>query len=120
MARTTYLYDDPEHPERITGTVDNPEWTEEDRALLLALVAYEATLCPGCGQPQHLAWHAHTQEEWDAGALVCHACTAKNGGEEVTYHFPTLFLAPERVAKLPPFEIGKTTTEPTKKPTRGE
>lgn len=31
------------------------------------------------------------------------------------YSFPTLFLAPERVAKLPPFDLEKMTTEPSPK-----
>jgi CDGSH-type Zn-finger protein len=69
------LYEDPESPERVTGTVESPEWTPEDRALLLALQQYESTLCPGpCGQPRHSAWQT---DGWHkTRTFTCDACTA--------------------------------------------
>ena len=66
MRQQTLLYDDPQHPDRPTGSVWSPEWTEDDRALLLGLAAHEETLCPGgCGQPKDLAWHDHMDGEYE-------------------------------------------------------
>jgi len=48
-ARTTiYEYTDAGRIARTVETVE-PEWSEEDRELALALAEYEALLCPGCG-----------------------------------------------------------------------
>lgn len=117
--RVTYVYDDdPDHPDRVTGHIATPEWTIEDQGLMLALEAYEDTLCPGCGQPKQLAWHSHTEDEWDSTRLVCHACTAQQGKETV-YAFPSLFLSDDRVAALPPLDFDKYITEPTERPETG-
>lgn len=119
MVTTTYYYADPTQPTRPTSSVNSPEWLEVDRALLLGLEEYERTLCPGCGQPQHLAWHAHTAGEWDGNRFVCHACTAKDG-QEVIYGAASLFMKVDRVALMPAFDLEKTTTSPTTKPSGGE
>ena len=115
MRTVTYRYDDLRHPDRPSGHVESPEWTDEDRALLLALDAYEATLCPGgCGQPREIAWHSHMEGFYEPTRWICHACTARNGEEAafavVDYDrdFP-----PSRIETFPPFELGVTTTEPT-------
>lgn len=115
MRTVTYLYDDPRHRDRPSGHVESPEWTDDDRALLLALDAYESTLCPGgCGQPRELAWHSHMEGFYDPTRWICHACTAREGLEvafavtEVDRDLPA-----ERIAAFPPFEIGVTTTEPS-------
>lgn len=34
-----------------TVTTREPEWTEYDRALMLALSVYRDSLCPKCGRP---------------------------------------------------------------------
>jgi len=109
---TTYLYDDPENPERRTGSVTTAEWTEDDRAALLGLEMYEATLCPGCGEPRETAWHADAEGEYEAHPFVCHACTAKQSREAV---YVALTAAPpaEKVAKFKPFDLLTTTTDPT-------
>lgn len=117
MRTVTYLYDDPDHPDRPTGHVSAPEWTEVDRALLLGLGKYEDTLCPGgCGQPRELAWHDWMAgEEFEATKWVCHACTARTG-HEVVFSTVAPVMSPERMAMRPPFVLGETTTEPTEKP----
>lgn len=117
MLRVTYVYDD-DDPQRPREALHAPEWTEYDRALLLGLEAYEATLCPGCGEPQRLAWHKHTEEEWDPHEFVCHACTAKQG-HEIVYSSPTLTLSPEKIAQLPPYVFPDMTTEPRRTQTGG-
>lgn len=47
---TTYDYDDAGRLVR-SVTVREPEWSEQDRAWMLALVGYRASLCPTCGGP---------------------------------------------------------------------
>lgn len=109
---TTYLYDDPGNPGRRTGSVMTAEWTEEDRAALLGLEMYEATLCPGCSQPREIAWHADAEGEYEGHAFVCHACTAKQDKQAV-YHALTVVPPADRVAKFMPFDLIETTTEPS-------
>jgi len=43
---TTYEYDD---AGRLVRSVQEPAWTDRDRALMLALVYYRNTRCPNCG-----------------------------------------------------------------------
>lgn len=112
---TTYLFDDPENPGRRTGSVTTAEWTEEDRAALLGLEMYEATLCPGCQEPRETAWHADAEGEYEAQRFVCHGCLAKSDGHQASavYSVLTGVPSPERVAKFLPFDLLTTTTEPT-------
>ena len=112
LVTQTYLYDDAEHPERPTGAVSSPAWTEDDRSLMLGLEMHEATLCPGCHQPRDTAWHADAEGYYEGSALVCHGCTAKDG-KQVVYTFLTATPAAETVAKFLPFDLLETTTEPT-------
>lgn len=109
---TTYLYDDPADPGRCTGAVTTAEWTEEDRAALLGLEMFEATLCPGCDQPREIAWHADAEGEYEAHSFLCHACGAKQGKEAV-YTALTVVPPADRVAKFVPFDLVTTTTDPT-------
>ncbi|GEP38892.1 hypothetical protein NPS01_25550 [Nocardioides psychrotolerans] len=114
MRSTTYLYDDPGHPDRPTGTIASPDYVAEDRALLVALQAYEADLCR-CGQPRSVAWHTDMDgfygEGGEALQVVCFACTAIQGGEKkVTY--PVVWnTRPASKGPLPPFVLGVTTTD---------
>jgi hypothetical protein len=115
LRQVTYLYADPAHPDRPTGHLESPEWTPDDRALLLGLAQHESTLCPGCGHPKHLAWHSHIDGYYEAERWICYACTAANDGTEVPYSVS--FLGPRtlqsKLDAFPPFEIGRTTTEPS-------
>jgi hypothetical protein len=111
--RTTYLYD--EDTGRITGAVEAPEWTEQDRAALLGLQQYELTLCPGCGNPKQTAWHADAKPMWEHEGFVCTPCTLRDGKERV-YSFVYLDDdpgAPVKPEDLPELQLGVNTIEPT-------
>jgi hypothetical protein len=112
----TYLYEDPDDATKVTGTVESPEWTEEDRAALLGLQAYEDTLCPGgCGQPRQIAWHADAQALCDVNQYVCTACTARDGHQRVYTqpYFADEPGAPVKLADLSPLRLGVNTIEPS-------
>jgi len=110
---TEYIYDDPEHPERPTRAIHSPEYTVEDRALLLGLSLYESRRCQ-CGEPRERAWHSEMDGWYVADEFVCLACSARQG-REVAY----TVMRDESPADmpLPPFVLGKTTVEPERKPT---
>ncbi len=104
------MYDDPEHPDRPTGHLEAALWTPADRALLLALGRHEATLCPGCGEPKHIAWHSWMDGEYHAPTAVCHGCTAMKG-TQVAYVQLERYATDAVLDRLPPFVFGETTTE---------
>jgi hypothetical protein len=77
VTTTTYEYDDDGRVAR-TVAVREPEWTEQDRAELLALALYRTWLCPcGCG---YLAKDTFSHEEigpaFKATHLACRATLA--------------------------------------------
>lgn len=114
LITTTYLYDDPDHPERCTGAIQSPPYTADDRALLMALDAYEASLCR-CGQPRSTAWHSEMDGWYEPQTYVCHACTAmapedKDGKREPVRYGGPLNTRPADKGPLPPFVLGVTTT----------
>lgn len=78
---------------------------------MLGLALYEDTLCPGCGQPKHLAWHSHTAGEWEDPGVVCHACTAVRG-TETSYSLLELQATDAWLATLPAFDLDDTVTRP--------
>lgn len=57
-----------------------PKWTDEDRGYSLALLAYEASLCEGCGLPLSETTavkdgrHVHSYDVDDPD--ICGACAA--------------------------------------------
>lgn len=116
------MYGDPDHPDRVTRAVHSPTHTREDRALLGALSAYEASLCSGCSEPKHEAWHSDMDGGWyEPHGFVCFACTARQG-REVAYGGVrnTRDMAKKPIVR--PFELGVTTKapEPPKKPNQPE
>jgi hypothetical protein len=114
---TVLFYEDPDHPDRVTRTTKSPAWTPDDRSLMLALAQYEATLCPGCGNPKDLAWHHDTASAWEVTSAVCHPCTARRlDGTEVVYQITNLLMPDAAITDLEPFEWGTTTTEPKPPP----
>lgn len=110
MRSSTYVYDDPEHPDRPTGTIASPDYVPEDRALLLGLQAYEAGLCR-CGQPRDVAWHTEMDGFYEARDFVCFACTALSGGDKNTTHTAVVNTRPPTKGPMPPFVLGVTTTD---------
>ena len=66
--------------ERAPGDV----WTRRDADLAVAYTQYKASLCSGCGVPQHLAWDydfshdARHRSRWEPDDPArCHVCTAR-------------------------------------------
>jgi hypothetical protein len=59
-------------------TEREPEFTDQDRAELLALAHYRGSLCPnGCGQPlEESTAHYEVGPEYDATKTTCRACAA--------------------------------------------
>lgn len=55
-------------------TVREPEWTDEDRGYLLALLAEEAETCQGCGQPSEESRDKATARTWEVVQETCWAC----------------------------------------------
>lgn len=79
----TYLYDDREHPDRVTRTVQASAWTEEDQALMEAWSEYQDSLCPGCKHPKATAWHHMNEDAFDhEGDFICWGCTAAGEPEK--------------------------------------
>ena len=114
------MYDDQDHPNRVTGTIHSPPYVEDDHALLMGLDAYERSLCPGCGEPKAHAWHAELEGWYEADEFVCHGCTARNGGKrEAVYTLVRNTYPFDAKAPLQPLAIGVTTTPPTPHPHQG-
>ena len=109
MATTTFVYDDPDRPDRPTGTIASPAYVPEDQALLMAFDIYEAGLC-NCGYPREQAWHSDMDGWYEGEAYVCHACTARNGGEQVVKKVAHSTRPAD--LPLPAFVLGETTTTP--------
>lgn len=71
---TSYVYDG---AGRVARVVTASQWTDEDRALMLALRIHQDSLCPGCGHPKNTAWHHQSIDSFEMdGEFVCWACTA--------------------------------------------
>ena len=75
---TVYERDQAGRVIRTTQRYETPEWTDLDRAYVLALDLYEAGLCDGCGHPLEETTRAENSEAYVAKAPVrCHRCTAQ-------------------------------------------
>ena len=67
------------HPDGLTITTRDPEWTRDDVAMLLALADWEADRCPcGCGQQMtdcliDAAVPPEQRPRWQAGFFECGA-----------------------------------------------
>jgi hypothetical protein len=51
-------------------------WTEADRQWAIALMAYEADVCSGCGHPRSETTQIHNEFAYAGEAIRCHACAA--------------------------------------------
>lgn len=110
LATQTYVYDDRDHPDRVTSTIASPAFTPEDQALLMGLELYESSLCPS-GFPREVAWHTEMDGWFETEEYVCFACTAANDGDQVTHTF-LVNTRPDSKGPMPPFVLGETTTSP--------
>lgn len=70
---------------RVVRTITEPAWTDDDRALMLALQLYEDGLCSGCGQPKDRAWHPDMDGWYEAYTYECNACSTVQD-RRVAYH----------------------------------
>jgi hypothetical protein len=61
-----------------TTTTVAPEWTEADRDAAMALVEWEAGLCPSCAHPLAETAAAENEYAYEAAGppIRCHRCTA--------------------------------------------
>jgi hypothetical protein len=60
-----------------SSVIQEPEWSDEDREMAMALASYEADLCGGCGH--HLGETTRPENEGMYRARLpirCHRCTA--------------------------------------------
>lgn len=111
LLTTTYVYDDPEHPERPTSAISSPAFTAEDQALLMGLDLYERDLCR-CDYPRSVAWHSEMDGFFEGEEYTCMACTAGNDGKPVTYSVVRNTRNEHDHGPMPPFELGVTTVSP--------
>lgn len=55
-------------------TTREPEWTDDDRAWLLALIEEEHQECPGCGHPYAETTDQKNRYGWRVQKATCQAC----------------------------------------------
>lgn len=111
LREQTYVYDDPDHPDRPTRVLEGPAYVSEDHALLFGLNLYEESLCPGrCGWPRHLAWHEDMDGWFEDHTVKCQACTAmsEDPSKPVLFHY-VVDTRPADDQDLSPFVVGLTT-----------
>lgn len=89
--------------------MQSPPYTREDRALLMGLESYEASLCR-CGVPIAVAWHSEMDGFYDVDEVVCHPCSAR-AGRQVVYT-TRLRSTRDPALPMPDFVPGKTITAP--------
>jgi len=111
---TTYLYEDPEHPERVTSSFQSAEYTPADQALLMGLAAAEEQSKHSrqgncvCGFPIEVAWHSDLNGWWQVDEYVCEVCTVRKG-EQVTHKLVRNTWPPDK--PLTPFSLDSTVTK---------
>lgn len=60
-----------------------PEWDAESRGYALALMEYQAMLCPDCGWDITKSTAAENEFAYEASAPIrCHVCTTKSSAAE--------------------------------------
>lgn len=81
---TVTMLDDEGRPSGWSTHVES-EWDAEDRAIVLALLDYEADLCGGCGQPLSESLHVEGRPDpvYENFTVTCMGCKAKERGEKV-------------------------------------
>ena len=77
VVETVYEYDEAGRVTRSLAAPVEPEWSPEDRALMLALAEHEANICPNCGQPLDEAMDPDNEGRYRLSLPTRdHACTA--------------------------------------------
>lgn len=114
---TRFLYEDPDHPDRQTGSYTSAAYTPEDQALLMGLQAHEHQVAQqqrghgtcSCGWPIEVAWHSEMNGWLETATFMCEVCSVRKG-EEVG-HTIVRDTRPPGHPPLPPFRLGVTTTQ---------
>jgi hypothetical protein len=71
---TVYEHD---HAGRVVASQPESEWDPEQQEMMLALLAYENSLCPLCGRPLSVCSDPANEGRWKVGPPTrCHASTA--------------------------------------------
>jgi hypothetical protein len=70
VTETEYEYDDQNRIVR-SLSVAEPEWTDTDRGLVLALLAERRDTCPSCGHPMSQCRDRRTAGTWQVVQEVC-------------------------------------------------
>jgi len=77
-----------------------PRWKPLDRALAVALVLYEDSLCR-CGQPRERAHNVDNADRYEADGADCQACAAiedyrrEHGGDLGPSHYVGVWPDPD-------------------------
>lgn len=66
-------------------TVRDPEWSDQDRGIAVALFDLEVTRCPGCGGDLTSTTVATPGRGWDVNHQPCFSCEALHSVKE-SYH----------------------------------
>ena len=112
--RTDYVLD--EHG-RVIGSVTDPDWTDDDRDLALALLAYEASLCNGCGHPLAETTAPEAEETYQGDLVRCHRCTAAEQVAEQYRENPQPGSLRYSARPRPPHQHDDDPTDPPEPPT---
>jgi hypothetical protein len=99
-SHTTISYDAEGRVSELVTTAE-PEWDDEDRAILYALEDYEAGLCPGCGHALSESLHREGTPDrtYQAAYAVCLGCAAKERAQRVADDRDQHLQAPMRAAR---------------------
>ena len=91
LTTTTYQHA-PDGRVLASTTEADPDWTEHDRALAMALADYERDACPGCGYSMAETTAPEAEERFVPGQPIrCHRCTAAAQAAQIhkTDYHPT-------------------------------
>jgi hypothetical protein len=59
-------------------TTFDPDWTDDDIAAALAWTDADRGNCAGCGLPREETFDPERANAYDAEAIACHACAARD------------------------------------------
>jgi hypothetical protein len=90
---------------RLVRSETETEWTKDDREAALALMAYEADLCPGCGGWLEETTKPENEEKYRPKVIgLCHRCVAleQASGLKKNHSHPDALLVGVELGGGPP------------------
>jgi hypothetical protein len=66
-------------------TVTEPDWSDEDRGLVLALLQEQAETCPSCGHPVSLCRDPSTAGRWTVMEDLCQPSRVAQAKQEEVF-----------------------------------